>query len=73
VPPRTLVGGIPAKPMRELSDGEIAWKSEGTGHYQHLARRALATMKPVDPLVEAEPDRPRVPDLAYRPKHEEES
>ena len=29
VPPRTLVGGIPARIMRELSDDEIAWKSAG--------------------------------------------
>jgi phenylacetic acid degradation protein len=71
VPPRTLVGGIPAKIMRELSDQEIAWKSEGTGHYQHLARRHLATGRAVDPLAEIEPDRKRVPELVYKPKHEQ--
>jgi phenylacetic acid degradation protein len=70
VPPRTLVGGIPAKVMRSLSDQEIAWKSEGTGHYQHLARRHLATGHEVEPLTEVEPDRARVPDLMYKPKHE---
>ena len=70
VPPRTLVGGIPAKVMRELSDEEIAWKSEGTGHYQHLARRHLATSREVTPLTEVEPDRARVPELVYKPKHE---
>ena len=63
VPPRTLVGGIPAKIMRELEDQEIGWKSEGTGHYQHLARRHLATGREVEPLTSPEPDRPRVPDL----------
>jgi hypothetical protein len=31
VPPRTIVAGIPARIVRGLSDGEIAWKSEGTG------------------------------------------
>lgn len=70
VPPRTLVAGIPAKPLRELSDDEIAWKSEGTGHYQHLARRYLATAREIKPLTEVEPDRPRVPELIYKPKHE---
>src|SRR5436190_15388527 len=45
VPPRTLVAGIPAKPVRELTDDEIRWKSEGTSIYQHLAQRYLATMK----------------------------
>src|SRR5690606_27975640 len=61
VPPRTLVAGIPAKPLRELSDDEIKWKTQGTAVYQNLARRYLATMKEVEPLREAEPNRPRVP------------
>jgi phenylacetic acid degradation protein len=73
VPANTLVGGIPAKVMRELSEKEIAWKREGTGHYQHLARRYLATSKPVEPLAEVEPNRPRVPDLVYKPKHEQDA
>jgi phenylacetic acid degradation protein len=71
VPPNTLVGGVPAKVMRELSAQEIAWKSEGTGHYQHLAQRHLATEHEVEPLIAVEPDRKRVPDLVYKPKHEQ--
>ena len=71
VPPRTLVGGIPAKVMRELTDDEIAWKSVGTRHYQHLAQRYLATSAEVDPLTNVEPNRKRVPELVYKPKHEQ--
>ncbi|MEE8155062.1 MAG: transferase hexapeptide repeat family protein [Phycisphaerales bacterium] len=71
VPPRTLVGGIPAKVMRELTDDEIAWKSVGTRHYQHLAQRYLATSAEVDPLTKVEPNRQRVPELVYKPKHEQ--
>ena len=71
VPPRTLVGGIPAEVMRELTDDEIAWKFVGTGHYQHLAQRYLATSAEVKPLPEVEPDRKRVPQLVYKPKHEQ--
>ena len=71
VPPRTLVGGIPAKVMRELTDDEIAWKSVGTRHYQHLAQRYLATSAEVDPLTKVEPNRKRVPELVYKPKHEQ--
>jgi phenylacetic acid degradation protein len=73
VPPRSLVGGVPAKIMRELSDDEVQWKSQGTGHYQHLARRAQATLKEVQPLRAVEPNRARVPLLDYRPKHEQEA
>ncbi len=71
VPPRTLVGGIPAKVMRDLKEDEIDWKSVGTGHYQHLAKRYLATSREVQPLTEIEPDRKRVPELVYKPKHEQ--
>ena len=70
VPPRTLVAGIPAKPIRDLSDDEIKWKSDGTAVYQQLAKRYLATMKEVQPLREMEKDRKRVPDFGYKPKHE---
>lgn len=65
VPARTLVGGIPAKVMRELTEEEVRWKSVGTGHYQHLARRYLATMQEVQPLREMEAGRQRVPRLEY--------
>lgn len=71
VPPRTLVGGVPAKVMRELRDDEIKWKSIGTGHYQHLAQRYIATSREVQPLTKVEPDRKRVPELVYKPKHEQ--
>lgn len=69
---RTLVAGSPAKVIRVLRDEEIAWKSEGTRHYQHLAARYLATCVEVAPLAEAEAGRPRLPDLGLRPKHEME-
>jgi phenylacetic acid degradation protein len=61
VPPRSLVAGIPAKVVRELTREELAWKVEGTGLYQDLARRSSATMTQVEPLPEAEPDRGRIP------------
>jgi phenylacetic acid degradation protein len=61
VPARSLVAGMPAKVMRELSDEEIAWKLEGTQVYQDLTRRCHASLVEVTPLTEVEPDRPRVP------------
>lgn len=70
VPANTLVGGVPAKVLKTLSEKEVAWKREGTAVYQRLAQRYLATLEVVEPLVEAERDRPRVPDIMYKPKWE---
>lgn len=60
IAPRTLVAGIPAKVLRELTDADIAHKTEGTRQYQELVRRAPAEMKPCEPLPAPEPDRKRV-------------
>ncbi|WP_119157621.1 phenylacetic acid degradation protein PaaY [Caldimonas tepidiphila] len=60
VPPRTLVAGVPARPVRELSDGEIAWKLEGTLIYQDLTKRSLRSMQEVRPLTGLDADRPRL-------------
>jgi len=60
VPPRTLVAGIPAKVMRDLSAEELAWKLDATRTYQNLARRSLATMRETVALTEEEPGRQRL-------------
>jgi len=60
IPPRSLVAGIPAKVIRELSEEEIAWKHEGTVTYQELAVRSMQTMRPTTPLAAMEPDRKRI-------------
>jgi phenylacetic acid degradation protein len=57
---QTLVAGVPAKLIRELRAEEIAWKLTGTETYQDLTRRCLATLREVQPLAQAEPDRPTV-------------
>ena len=59
VPPRTLVAGIPAKVVRELSDAEIRGKHAGTLLYQELAVRSAARMQAVPALAAVEPDRAR--------------
>ena len=61
VPPRTLARGNPATLVRELTDAELAWKANGTGIYQELARRSRASLREVAPLPEAGPGRPRLP------------
>jgi len=60
VPPRTLVAGVPARVVRDLTEAELAWKVEGTQAYQDLARRSLATMHATAPLSAVEPDRRRI-------------
>jgi phenylacetic acid degradation protein len=60
VPPRTLVAGVPAKVVRDLTEQELAWKSEGTQSYQELTRRSLATMVETSALTAPEPDRKRI-------------
>lgn len=69
IPPRHLAAGLPARVLRELSADEIAWKTEGTGTYHDLARRSHNTMMECEPLVEPEPDRPRVDAGDIRPLH----
>src|SRR5579863_3909717 len=59
VPARHLAAGIPAGVMRELSSDEIAKKIETTRIYQQLARRSLASLRPAEPLVHFDVNRPR--------------
>lgn len=70
IPPRSLVAGIPGKVIRQLSDEEIAWKSQGTQTYKALAVRSQQTMQAVEPLTEIEPDRRRVPAEAVDPLYQ---
>lgn len=51
VPRRTLVTGVPARVIRELSDEEIEWKAVGTREYQELAVRCLASLQQCQPLT----------------------
>jgi phenylacetic acid degradation protein len=60
IPPRTLVAGMPAKVIRQLSDEEIAWKGEGTRIYQDLTLRCQQTMVETSPLSAVEADRQRI-------------
>ena len=65
VPPKSLVAGIPAKVVRELTEQEMTWKTEGTVLYQQLARSSLATMVATEALTEVEAERKRIvlPDI----------
>lgn len=67
IPPRSLVVGLPAKVLRELTDEEIEWKQRGTETYQKLAIRSLQSMQPTEPLREIEPNRRRVDPIDFKP------
>ena len=64
-PPRSLVIGVPAKIKRQLSDQEIAWKTQGTMEYQQLAKRCQASLQRTEALSEVEPDRRRMKSVDY--------
>ena len=61
LPEKSLVAGVPAKVVRELSEDEIRWKRAGTETYQALTRRCRASLVEVQPLAAPEPDRPSLP------------
>lgn len=60
IPARSLVAGMPAKVIRQLSEEEIAWKGDGTKTYQDLTRRSLESMYETAPLTAVEADRKRI-------------
>ena len=60
VAPRTLVAGIPARQLRELSEQELQWKRDNMRLYQDLAVRSLETMQEVEALTQVEAGRKRI-------------
>ncbi len=58
VPANTLVAGIPARVVRELSSQEIEWKKTGTRCYHELVERCKLTLQRVEALTEKEQNRP---------------
>ncbi|HWU64937.1 MAG TPA: phenylacetic acid degradation protein PaaY [Ensifer sp.] len=59
MPPRHLIAGNPAKPVRELAEEAIRWRNNGEGEYQRLADRSLAALVECAPLAVAEEGRRR--------------
>jgi phenylacetic acid degradation protein len=59
VPARTLWAGIPARKMREVSDGDVQWKNAATRDYQRLVQISRDTLRAAEPLRAPEPDRKR--------------
>ena len=58
IPNRKLVGGSPAREIKDVSDSMIDWKTKGTQLYQKLPAEMFATFKECEPLREREANRP---------------
>lgn len=58
--PRQLLVGSPARVLRRVTDQELHWKGLNTQEYQALVRRSSQSMRIVEPLQAAEPNRPRL-------------
>ncbi|MCB8836385.1 transferase hexapeptide repeat family protein [Aurantimonas sp. VKM B-3413] len=69
VPPRSLVVGAPARILREVTEEEVRWKTEGTGVYNRLAAEAGAKLVPAEPLAAEESGRGRIKAPDYDPKY----
>jgi phenylacetic acid degradation protein len=60
IPSKTLVAGIPARPLRTLTEQELKWKKDNMHLYQQLAVRSAGTMQEVEALTAVEPNRKRI-------------
>ncbi len=67
-PPRSLLAGSPATIKRQLSDQEVAWKSNGTLEYQNLSKRCHTSLQLVEPLTQVQEHRPRFIHSDHQPK-----
>lgn len=52
IPARSLVAGIPATIIKQVSDQMLAWKTEGTALYQELPAECRNFLKSCEPLRE---------------------
>lgn len=67
IPPRMLVGGVPGKIMRELSEEELLAKATGSQTYRALAWRSQVTMRLTEALPAVEANRRRFSQAELHP------
>lgn len=66
IPPRSLVVGVPAKVVRDLTDDELAWKVQATAAYQQLCLDSRRSMVRCTPLMAQEVGRRRCTGIDVR-------
>ena len=64
IPPRSLVAGVPGRIIRQVTEQELQWKTQGTSVYHALTQRSLATLREVTPLSALEEPRARFSRIA---------
>jgi phenylacetic acid degradation protein len=69
VPPRSMMAGIPAKRIREVTDKDLEWKRLATIDYKRLPPLYHQSLKPADPLKAVEANRRRNYACESPPKH----
>jgi carbonic anhydrase/acetyltransferase-like protein (isoleucine patch superfamily) len=69
VPPRSMMAGIPAKRIRDITDKDLEWKRLATIDYKRLPPLYHKGLKLAEPLKAAETGRPRNYASESPPKH----
>lgn len=67
VPADSLVAGLPAKVIKNLTPDQIRWKTKGTEEYQQLAARCLKSFTETVPLRAMPADRGRLDVSSHKP------
>ncbi|MGH7004416.1 MAG: phenylacetic acid degradation protein PaaY, partial [Alphaproteobacteria bacterium] len=70
VPPRSMVAGIPAKRIRDVTEKDLEWKRMATRDYMRLPPLYHQSLKPAEPLRAVETNRKRNYACESLPKHE---
>ncbi len=69
IPPRSMVAGIPAKRIRDVTEKDLEWKRMATDDYRRLPKLYHQGLKPAEPLKAVEANRPRNHACQSLPKH----
>lgn len=69
IPPRSLVVGNPHRIVKEVTDEQLHWKTEGTRLYQQLPSAMQAHWQPCEPLRDPALQKQETMDTPYKPWH----